>query len=406
MKRGVLLVENLSVPTDRRVWQQALTLTRSGMRITVVCPRGIDRDTEPLVELEGISIYRYAPRFSTGGIAGYSREYSSALWHMNRILRRVSREGNIDVVHAANPPDVLLLAALAYRRHGTALIFDQHDLVPEFSVTRFGGRRMWKATRAAEQLSYRLADVVLVTNDSYRKVALDRGRRRPDDVFVVRNAPDLKRFRPVDPDPALKNGRAFLVGYVGLIGPEDGVDHSLHALSALRDRRTDWRAVFVGAGDALEGMKRLADELNLAEFVDFPGFMSGDQLISYLSTFDVCLAPNPRTPLNEISTMVKLLEYMAMAKPVVAYDLTETRWTAGDAVAYAKRDDPVSLADSIGELLDDSDRRSRMGRAGRARIEDELSWERSAEEMLKAYDRAMMVASRRSSAQPGSRPRF
>ena len=157
---------------------------------------------------------------------------------------------------------------------------------------------------------------------------------------MVRNSPDLKRFRPIDSDPALKGGRAFLIGYVGLIGPDDGVDHSLHALAALRDRRADWRALFVGEGEALEPMKRLADKLNLAEFVDFPGFMSGDELISCLSAFDVCLAPNPRTPLNEISTMVKLLEYMAMAKPIVAYDLTETRWTAGDAVAYARGDDP------------------------------------------------------------------
>ena len=396
MKRAALLVENLSVPTDRRVWQQALTLTRSGMSITVVCPRGIDRDTEPFVELEGVTIYRYAPRFSTGGILGYSREYGSALWQMSRVLRRLSREGHIDVVHAANPPDVLLLAALPQRRRGTALIFDQHDLVPEFSESRFGPR-MQKATLAAERVSYRLADVVLVTNNSYQEVAIDRGRKRPEDVFVVRNAPDLKRFRPVDPDPTLRSGRALLIGYVGLIGPEDGVDHSLRALAALRDRRTDWRAVFVGDGDALKEMKQLARDLDLGEYVDFTGFVSGDQLITYLSTFDVCLAPNPRTPLNEISTMVKLLEYMAMARPVVAYDLTETRWTAGDAVAYAKSDHPVSLADEIDGLLDDPARRSRMGQLGRERIKNHLAWERSGEELVRAYDRAMVVASRRSS---------
>ena len=256
---------------------------------------------------------------------------------------------------------------------------------------------MRKATLAAERVSYRLADVVLVTNNSYREVAIDRGRKRPEDVFVVRNAPDLKRFRPVDPDPALRSGRAHLIGYVGLIGPEDGVDHSLRALAALRDRRTDWRAVFVGDGDALGPMKRLARDLDLGDYVDFPGFVSGDQLITFLTTFDVCLAPNPRTPLNEISTMVKLLEYMAMAKPVVAYDLAETRWTAGDAVAYAKTDAPASLADEIASLLDDPDLRSRMGQLGRERIENDLAWERSGEELVRAYARAIAVASRRSS---------
>jgi glycosyltransferase involved in cell wall biosynthesis len=396
MKHAVLLVENLSVPTDRRVWQQALTLKSSGMRVTVVSPRGIDRDSEPFVQLDGIPIHRYPPRFSTGGVVGYSQEYASALRQMNRVLRRVSREGRIDVVHAANPPDVLLLAAISERRRGTAFIFDQHDLVPEFALSRFG-HGMWKAALAAERLSYRLADVVLVTNNSYREVALNRGRKSPDDVFVVRNSPDPERFRPIDPDPEVRGNRRFVIGYVGLIGPDDGVDHSLRALAALRDRRTDWRAVFVGDGDALDQMKRLARELDLSEFVEFPGFMSGDRLIAFLSAFDVCLAPNPRTPLNEISTMVKLLEYMAMSKPVVAYDLTETRWTAGDAVAYARSDEPVSLANAIDELLDDAALRARMGQLGRARIENELSWERSGEEMLKAYDRAMAVASRRSS---------
>jgi glycosyltransferase involved in cell wall biosynthesis len=263
-------------------------------------------------------------------------------------------------------------------------------------LSRFGRRfGIWRATLAAEQLSYRLADVVLVTNNSYRRMSIGRGRRDPEDVFVVRNAPDLQRFRPVDPDRSLNNGRKFLIGYVGLIGPDDGVDHSLQALAALRKRRSDWRAVFVGDGDALESMKVLASELRLDEHVEFTGFISGDRLITFLSTFDVCLAPNPRTPLNEISTMVKLLEYMAMARPIVAYDLTETRWTAGDAAAYSSDDEPASLAGAIDALLDDHERRVRMGTLGRSRIENELNWEQSSKQLLKAYQRALFVAAHR-----------
>jgi glycosyltransferase involved in cell wall biosynthesis len=395
-KRALLLVENLSVPTDRRVWQQAAALRRAGLEVTVICPRGTARDTEPFQELDGVAIHRYLPRFSEGGVAGYVKEYGSALFEMRRIIRRLSHSNRIDVIHAANPPDILLLAALPERKRGAALILDQHDLVPEQFVSQFGDRQLLhKATLLAERLAYKVADVVLVTNDSYKQVAVRRGHRDKEDVFVVRNAPSLERFRPLPPDLSLKRGRPFLVGYAGIMGPQDGVDHSLRALAELKERRDDWTAVFVGEGDALTQMQELAESLDLGDHVEFPGWASGDRLITILSTFDVCLAPNPKTPLNEVSTMVKLLEYMAMAKPVVAYDLGETRRTAADAAAYASPNDPVSLAHEIGTLLDDPERRIRMGAIGRARIEGALAWEHAERELLAAYDRAFDRASRR-----------
>jgi glycosyltransferase involved in cell wall biosynthesis len=393
VRRALILVENLPVPTDRRVWQQALALTAEGIEVMVVCPQGTARDTEAYELRDGVRIHRYPAHPAEGGIGSYVREYGSALHEMRRLIRRLAAEGRIDVIQACNPPDVLLLAARSARRNGTAFIFDQHDLTPEQFRSHFGDRRLLlRCTLLAERLAYHLADVVMVTNDSYKQVALRRGKKATDDVFVVRNAPDPERFRLGEPDPALKNGVPFLIGFVGLMGPQDGVDHSLRALAELRRRRSDWRAIFVGEGDVVDDMRALCAQLQLTDLVDFAGWMSGDRLITTLSTFDVCLAPNPTTPLNDISTMVKLLEYMAMSKPVVAYDLPETRRTAEDAVRYARPDDPASMAEAIDALLDDPELRSRMGATGRARIEGVLSWNNARANLLAAYERAFAVA--------------
>ena len=389
----VILVENLSVPTDRRVWQQALALTAANIEVSVICPRGDTRDRDPYELLEGVKIFRYPARHASAGVASYAREYGSALKEIRRLVRQISAERRIDVVHASNPPDVLLLAALSTRRSGTAFIFDQHDLVPEMTLSHFAGHKfLYWATLGAERLSYRLSDVVLVTTDSYREVALSRGRKLADDVFVVRNAPDLTFFRPVEPDPELRKGATFVIGYMGIIGHQDGVDHTLRALATLKARRADWRAVFVGEGEALAEMRQLCRQLGLDDLVEFAGWRSGDQLVSALSSFDVCVAPNPRTPLNDVSTMVKLLEYMAMSKPVAAYDLRETRRVAADAAIYATADDPASLADAIGRLLDDEELRSQMGAIGRERIETVLSREEATKRLLSAYDRAFAAA--------------
>ena len=392
----VILDENGSVPADRRVWQHALTLTASGARVFVICPHLPSREELLYEELDGITIFRYPTHLSSGGIQGYVREYADALRAMRRLVRRILADHPIDVVHACNPPDVLLFAALAARRRGAAFVFDQHDLVPEMTLSHFPGRQLlYRGTLRAEWAAYRLADVVLVTTDSYREVAINRGGRRPEDVFLVRNAPNLAFFRMLDPDPALKRGARFLIGFVGLMGPQDGVDHTLRALATLKERRSDWHAVFVGEGEIVPEMKRLADELGLDGLVEFTGWMSGDQLIKTLSTFDVCVAPNPKTPLNDVSTMVKLLEYMAMAKPVVAYDLRETRKVAADAALYATADDPVALAAGIDELLDDPERRERMGAIGRERIEGVLSFEQAEQGLLAAYERAYVARDRR-----------
>lgn len=385
----LILNENDSAPRDRRVWQVSLSLRRAGFDVVIVCPQ-TESETEPYARLDGIEIHRYRPSFAAGGALSYAREYGAALWHTWKLARRLARERRFDVVHACNPPDLLVLPALPLKWRGGHVVFDHHDLVPELYLSRFGRGRdpLYWLTRALERVTFAMADVSIATNDSYRRIALNRGGKRPEDVFVVRNDPDLSRFRRGRPDPSLRRGRAHLLAYVGVMGPQDGVDYALRALAHLKQRRTDWHAIFVGDGDVLSEMRTLARALELDELVDFVGWQGDEEIIRVLSTADVCLAPDPPSPLNDVSTMVKIAEYMAMSCPIVSFDLPESRVSAGDAAAYAPGGDETLFAACVDDLLSDPDRRSLMGAAGRARAEG-LSWERSEQALIAAYERAL-----------------
>ncbi|MGW2296764.1 glycosyltransferase family 4 protein [Streptomyces violaceorubidus] len=385
-RRALILVENLSVPFDRRVWQECTTLRDAGWDVHVICPRGGKRDTEAEAVVDGVRIHRYPLRAATGGPAGYLREYGAALWHTARLARRV---GPVDVVHACNPPDLLFLPALWLKRRGARFVFDQHDLIPELYLSRFGRGKdlLYRAVCALERMTYRAADVVIATNESYKDVAVRRGGRRPDDVFVVRSAPATDRFQPVPAEPELKRGKPHLLCYLGVMGPQDGVDYALRALAKLRDEvgRTDWHAVFIGSGDAFEAMLQLSRSLGLDEQVEFTGRIPDADLVRYLSTADVCLSPDPRNPLNDVSTMNKVLEYMAMGRPIVSFDLREARVSAGDAALYAPANDEAAFAGLVARLLDDPDERARMGKIGQERVTGQFSWRNSQTALLAAY---------------------
>ncbi|MFI6644920.1 glycosyltransferase family 4 protein [Streptomyces sp. NPDC050504] len=386
-RSALVLVENLSVPFDRRVWQECTTLRDAGWTVHVICPRGTKRDTELETEIDGVRIHRYPLSAATGGPSGYLKEYGSALWHTVRLARRI---GPVDVVHACNPPDLLYLPARwLKRRHGTRFVFDQHDLVPELYLSRFdrGKDLLYRAVCALERRTYRAADVVLATNESYRDVAVHRGGRRPEDVFVVRSAPDTDRFQPVPPEEELKRGKPHLLCYLGVMGPQDGVDYALRALAKLRDDlgRTDWHAVFVGAGDTFDAMVELSRQLGLADQVQFTGRIPDADLARYLSTADVCLSPDPHNPLNDVSTMNKVLEYMVMGRPIVSFDLKEARVSAGDAAVYAPANDEAEFAKLVALLLDDPEKRAQMGKIGQERINGPLSWRNSQRSLLDAY---------------------
>ncbi|MHC5907615.1 glycosyltransferase family 4 protein [Streptomyces sp. S6] len=396
MRRALILVENLSVPFDRRVWQECTTLRDAGWEVHVICPRGTKRDTEAEAVIDGVRIHRYPLKAATGGPSGYLREYGSALWHTLRLARRV---GPVDVVHACNPPDLLFLPALWLKRRGARFVFDQHDLVPELYLSRFGRGEdfLYRAVCALERMTYRAADVVLATNESYRDVAVRRGGKRPDDVFVVRSAPDAGRFHPVPAEAELKRGKPHLLCYLGVMGPQDGVDYALRALARLRDEcgRSDWHAVFVGGGDTFDAMVELSGRLGLSGQVEFTGRIPDADLARYLSTADVCLSPDPHNPLNDVSTMNKVLEYMVMGRPIVSFDLKEARVSAGEAALYAPANDESAFARLIVELLDDPDGRARMGKIGQGRVGGPLAWQHSQASLLAAYTAASRAPGRR-----------
>lgn len=390
--KALILVENLSVPFDRRVWQESTALRDAGWDVHVICPQGNNRDVEPEVEIDGIKIYRYPLTAATGGPLGYVKEYGSALWHTFRLARRVQKAGPVDVVHACNPPDLLYLVAKRLKRQGARFIFDQHDLVPELYLSRFdrGEDFLYRAVCRLERATYRAADVVIATNESYRAAALARGGKNPEEVFVVRSAPVVERFHEVPAEEPIKRGKPYLLCYLGVMGPQDGVDYALRSLAALRDEvgRTDWHAVFVGAGDTFDAMVTLSKELGLADLVEFTGRIPDEDLLRYLSTADVCLSPDPLNPLNDVSTMNKIMEYMAMARPIVSFELREARVSAADAALYAPANDESEFAKLIGWLLDEPGERRRMGELGQARVSGSLSWDHSRKALLAAYEAA------------------
>jgi glycosyltransferase involved in cell wall biosynthesis len=396
MSRHILiLVENLSVPFDRRVWQEGTALVEAGYRVTVICPMGTTQDREPDVTIDGVRILRYPLRAAEGGPLGYLREYGLALWHTTRLALRVRREERVDAVHACNPPDLLFLVAALLRPVGAKFVFDHHDLVPELFLSRFprGGPILYWATRLLERLTLATSDAVISTNESYRRVALERGHLAPERVTVVRSAPDLSRFVRRDPDPSLRRGKRYLAAYLGVMGPQDGVDYALRAFAHLRDGlgRDDLHCIFMGAGDAFDDMVALSEKLGLTDTVEFTGRVPDEFVQRCLSTADVCLAPDPRNPLNDVSTMNKVVEYMAMGRPLVSFELVESRVSAGESAVYAPANDESAFAAGIDELLRDPRKRHRMGELGRARVEQQLSWETSRRALIDFYARLFAV---------------
>jgi glycosyltransferase involved in cell wall biosynthesis len=386
-KRVLILVENLPSPFDRRVWQEATTLRDAGYQVSIICPTG--RGYERRFELiEKIHIYRYKLPVEAEGAVGYAVEYTSALFWSFVLAWRVLLTRGFDVIHACNPPDLFFLIGGFFKLFGKKFVFDHHDINPELYEAKFGRRDFfYRLMLKLERWSFRTADVSIATNDSYRRIAIERGGMDPERVFVVRSGPSLERMKIGAPDNRLKCGRRYLVGYVGVMGKQEGIDYLLHAIRHIVFdlKRTDIQFGLVGGGTSLQEMKELALTLRVAPFITFTGRVSDDRMVAMLNTADVCVNPDIANAMNDKSTMNKIMEYMALGKPIVQFDLAEGRVSAQDASLYAQRNNSVDLADKIVALLDDEPLRQRMGACGRARVLNELEWNHEVPKLLAAY---------------------
>ena len=385
-----IIVENLPVPIDRRVWQEARTLRDAGYRVSIICPkgRGFEKDRETL---EGIEIYRHS-LWEASGPLGYFVEYAWALAAEFLLSLRVYARTRFRVLQACNPPDTIFLIGLFFKLFGVHFIFDHHDLNPELYEVKFQ-RRDWgyKLVCWAERLTYRTADVAIATNESYRDVALERGGFLRERTFVVRSCPDLDRIRKSAPQPELKEGRRFLVVFLGVMGHQDGLDLLLESIALITNpgNRQDTLFVLIGSGPELPRLKVLASQKGIEAVTRFTGSLPDEEVSAYFSSATLGVAPDRATPMNDKSTMNKILEYMAFGLPVVLYDLTEGRRSAGDAALYARLDDPEDFARQICRLLDSESLRSELGARGRRRIEESLNWENEKRALLEAYRTAM-----------------
>jgi len=387
-RKVLIIVENLPVPFDRRVWQEAQTLVQAGCRVSIICPKskGYERARE---EIDGISIYRHSLPTEGRGQLGYLLEYGVALFWEFFLAWKVLLHQGFEAIHACNPPDNIFLIGGFFKFFlGKKFLFDHHDINPELYLAKFGRQDMfYRLILALERLTFRTADVSIATNESYKRIAVERGGMRPEEVFVVRSGPDLDRVRFVPPNPEWKNGRRFLVGYVGVMGQQEGLDLLLEgcALLVQRYNRRDVQFVLVGAGTELESLKEQVKQAGLDEYVTFTGRVPDETLMEILSTADVCVNPDVVNEMNDKSSMNKIVEYMALGKPIVQFDMTEGRYSAREASVYAEPNDPESLIQHVLALLDDPQKRERMGQFGRRRVLDELAWNHQVPRLLEAY---------------------
>ena len=389
--RVLIIVENLPVPLDRRVWQEACALRDAGHAVTVICPqmRGY---TEPEEVLDGITIYRHWISGEASGIKGFLLEYISALWGEFGCALKAWRRRGFDVIHLCNPPDLLFLIALPFKLlAGVKVIFDVHDLWPEMFEAKFGRRGlMYWAVRIAERCTLAVADAVMATNQSVLAAVKERGRKNDAETFVVRTAPNILTGS-FDEDPELKRGKKHLVGYIGVMGNADGVNYLVEAAHHIihTRKRTDVQFLLMGSGPEHEDLVKQRDGLGLADHVDMPGRVTNEFLFTALKTMDLGVACDPINAYNDHCTMNKTLEYMAFAKPQVMFGTREGRYSAGDAARYVMENSADKLGDAILEMLDDPATRDRMGRIGHERLTTELCWDKSVEQLLGTYAWAM-----------------
>ncbi|HUI90882.1 MAG TPA: glycosyltransferase family 4 protein [Chitinivibrionales bacterium] len=389
-KHILMIVENNTLPYDRRVWHEALAARELGYRVSAICPYDKKIQNQEHV-IEGIRIYRH-PNIEGSGIAGLLLEYANSLvWEM-LLAFRIFLTDRFDVVHVANPPDHLFLVFLPYKIFGVKFIFDHHDITPENFEAKFGRKGFFvKALFLMERISFLCADLVISTNQSYKQIALDRGKRNEKDIIVVRNGPDADIMRSVRPNGDLRNGFRYLVGYVGVIGQQEGIENLLAAADHIvrKVNRTDIKFIVVGTGPHWRSVVKLCGEMGIDRYVQFTGYISDHDLYEILSSVDVCVNPEFDNEFTDKSTMIKIMEYMTFGKPIVQFYTKEGEVTAGESACYVRENSPVLFAEALLELLDDGERRATMGKIGQDRIDTDLGWPRQKLNLKIAYERVL-----------------
>jgi glycosyltransferase involved in cell wall biosynthesis len=386
-----IVVENLPVPLDRRVWKEACALRDAGYRVLVICPKGKRKFTTGYEVLDGIEIYRHRT-WEASTVRGYLLEYSVALVAEFALTLKVFIRTRFRILQGCNPPDTIFLIGLLLKPFGVRFIFDHHDLGPELFEAKFGkrSRLFYRLARLAELCSFRVANTCIATNESFKDIAVARGGKDPERVFVVRNCPDLA-FRRAELRTSNKFGKSLVVVYVGFMGTQDGLDLLLEAIEHIvkRENRQDTHFVLVGGGTVIPELRAMIARKDLEAYLTITDRVSHDEVANYLSSADVGVAPDPKNTLNDNSSMIKIFEYMAFGLPVVLFDLKEGRRTAGPAALYAIPNDPVDFANQVSKLLNCKTLRAQLGEHGRKRIEEKLNWEVEKVSLIRAYDTAL-----------------
>lgn len=388
LRNVLIIVENLPLPFDRRVWLESCALRDAGYNVFVICPKmkGFTRTYE---RIENVHIYRHPlPYEAAHGALAFLIEYSTALLFEFLFALWIGIRHGFHVIHACNPPDTIFLIGRFFKLFGVKFLFDQHDINPELYIAKYGRTDFfYRLLLRLEKLTFRTADTVLSTNESYKHIALTRGGKKPEDVFIVRSAPDTSKFKPVAPNPALKQNRSFLVTYLGVMGKQEGLDLLLRSIHHIvyNLNRSDITYCLIGNGPEFDNLNSMAANLKIDQHVNFTGRIPDADLLEWLSTSDVCVNPDRVNAMNDKSTMNKILEYMAIGKPIVQYEITEGRYSAGEASLYAAPNDYVDFAEKIVTLIDDPNLRQQMGEFGKTRLEQKLDWSFSKKALLEAY---------------------
>jgi glycosyltransferase involved in cell wall biosynthesis len=389
-KHILMVVENLPVPFDRRVWQEANTLKETGAKVSIICPKMMDY-TAPYECINGIEIYRHPLPIEGRGAIGYLIEYSVALFWEFFLSWKIYLKKRFHVIHGCNPPDMIFLVALFFMLFGVKYVFDHHDINPELYIAKYNKKGLFfKMMLLFERLTFATADFSIATNESYREIAINRGKMAEDRIQVVRSGPKLDRLKLLPPDSQYLKGRKYLVGYVGVIGEQEGIDLLLESVKHVTSIRTDIQFAIIGGGGYLKTIQQLSIDMGLSEFVDFYGRVPDDLMIAILNTADICVNPDRPTVMNNLSTMNKIMEYMALKKPIVQYNLKEGRFSAQEASLYARNGDTMDFAVKMIQLIDNPELRMKMGEYGYNRVINELSWDYESQKLIRFYDRIFL----------------